>query len=351
MKNTVLSVLMFALMTLLLPLAGLLTRIPQHSASLPHLTTLPELSESGFFSHKAPEAKVPDTPAPAEPLAAPVPMPDKVLLKNAADGSLIEVSPLEYMIGAAASEMPITWPDEALKAQAAASLSYLLYQRDNCEDPSAGWLTVDPARRQGFMTKEVLQSYWGEGFEQNWQKLEALFTPLQNTLILYDGKPAGTCYHAISSGRTESSGIIWDQELPYLCGVDSVGDLTADDYTVTVTYTPQQMVDALTVNFAGISLTGDPGSWFGEFEASPAGTIKWIDCCGTRLRGIDLRRVLGLRSAVFSINYQDDVFVITTRGYGHGVGLSQWGAKSMAEAGQDWKAILTHYFPGTQITE
>lgn len=345
MKNIVVSLALFTLLTLVLPFVGFAAQLIR----LPDKTDPPApLSSEPFL-----EPAAPDMPAPAapEPAAEPKQPAENILLKNAADGSLLEVSPLEYMIGAAASEMPPNWPDEALRAQAVASHSYVLYQRDqkSAEQQQEGWITVDPARRQGFMTREVLQSYWGEGFEQNWKHFEELFAPLANTILTYDGKPAAAAYHAISPGHTESSGLIWTEELPYLQGVDSLWDLSADGYAMTVTYTPQQMYDAIAPNFAGISLTGEPETWFGEATTTASGTVERIDCCGSLLRGCDLRQVLGLRSAAFTISYEDNVFAVTTKGYGHGVGLSQWGAKAMAEQGSDYASILAHYFPGTVL--
>lgn len=355
MKKSILSILLFSLITLLVPLAGLALQSPeQRPESSPTSHTAQQSSSSapqGVICDPLTTSKT-ETPQPKEQAQAPsFSVPDRVLLFDTGSDSVLQLTPLEYMIGAAASEMPANWPDEALKAQAVASLSYLLYQRDHADIGRLGgaWLAVDPARRQGCMTKEVLQSYWGESFEQNWQRFESLFTPLQNALLLYDGKPAAAAYHAISSGRTEASQNVWDEALAYLSGVDSVWDLTADDYTTTVTYTPQQMYDALMIHFSGISPSGDPGSWFSEPTLTQAGTVERIECCGVFLRGADLRTALGLRSAAFSIRYADNVFVVTTRGYGHGVGLSQWGAKCMAQNGENYQSILAHYFPGTQL--
>ena len=341
MKNTVLSLLLFTLLTLVLPLIGVLTRTIQ---PIPAKDSPPILSEPVF-----PEAEKP----PEHTLFGHSSITsDKILLRDSATGKLLEITPLEYMIGATASEMPPDWPDEALKAQAIASHSYVLYLRDQLEPDKQkeGWLLVDPARRQGFMTREVLQSYWGEGFEQNWNKFESLFSPLVDTILTYDGQPASAAYHAISPGRTEASENVWNESLPYLCGVDSSCDLSAENYSTTVTYTFQQMADALSGNFSGMNLSGYPGDWFKEPTRTPAGMVDRIECCGVFLRGTDLRRALGLRSAAFSIEYTDNVFAVTTLGYGHGVGMSQWGAKAMAESGEDYAAILAHYFPGTQLT-
>lgn len=342
MKNSLLSILLFALLSFSIPLIGLLPTSGEANAA----DAYPE--KPTLFA----PLKGSDIPFLVPPAQEKADYSESVLLKNASTGSLITVSPLEYMIGAVASEIPANWPEEALKAQAIASHSYVLYMRDQQteEKRGEGWISVDPARRQGFMTKEALQSYWGDSFHTNWTRLEALFAPLQNTVLLYEGKPAAAAYHAMSSGHTEASQNVWNEALPYLCGVDSLWDLSAEGYAQTITYTTQQMYDALALNFAGLEPKGNPADWFGTAETTPAGYVQSIACGGSFLRGCDVRWALGLRSSCFSISFTDNVFVVTTRGYGHGVGLSQWGAKAMAEEGKTAADILGYYFPGTELT-
>ena len=275
-----------------------------------------------------------------------------IRVQDAASGEILEIPVLEYMIGAAASEMPVTWPDEALKAQAVAAHSYALYQRSQVianGQEDAGWFTVEPARRLGYMSREVLQQYWGEAFEENYQRLEQLFAPLCDTVLLYEGQPAAACYHAISNGRTESSGQVWNQELPYLQGVESSVDKGAEGYSVTVDYTAQQMYDMLAFQVPGANLEGDPSQWFGESEWTDAGYIKRLQVGGVFISGPQLRSIMGLRSSCFSIQYDGEKFSVTTLGYGHGVGLSQTGAAAMAEQGQTFEQILSWYFPGTSL--
>ena len=263
----------------------------------------------------------------------------------------MQVPMLDYIIGATASEMPISWPDEALKAQAIASHSYALYQRDNADTDKLGgaWFAADPSRRQGYMTEEVLRSYWGDAYEANHARLAALLSPIMDKIVLYEGAPAAACYHAISNGHTEASENVWNRPLPYLAGVDSTLDFAAEGYEQTVSYTAQQMYDALTVYFTGVDLSKKPTTWFGECSYTDAGYVDKIELGGTFVKGTDVRAALGLRSACFSLSYSDSTFAVTTKGYGHGVGLSQWGAKNMALTGKTCDEILLAYFPGTAI--
>ena len=273
---------------------------------------------------------------------------DRFLIQDTSTGQVLELSRQEYLIGAVAAEMPVSWPDEALKAQAVAAHSYALYCRDHTTLQSGAWLTADPARRQGCLTEPVLRSYWGTAYDENYARLSSLVDEVLDDLLTYENAPACTSYFAISNGRTEASENVWGSALPYLVSVDSSTDLAADNYEYTVTFSAAQVQQAL----AGLGLTADlaaPESWFGPAELTAAGYAKALPVCGQIVSGTALRRVLGLRSTCFTVQYQSGNFSFTTRGYGHGVGLSQWGAKAMAEQDAGYADILVHYYPGTQL--
>ena len=282
------------------------------------------------------------------PSAVPSADAETFLVEDQATGQVLELSRQEYVLGAVAAEMPVSWPDEALKAQAVAAHSYALYCRDHTTLQSGAWLTADPARRQGCLTEPVLRSYWGTAYDENYARLSSLVDEVLDDLLTYENAPACTSYFAISNGRTEASENVWGSALPYLVTVDSSTDLAADNYEYTVTFSAAQVQQAL----AGLGLTADlaaPESWFGPAELTAAGYAKALPVCGQIVSGTALRRVLGLRSTCFTVQYQSGNFSFTTRGYGHGVGLSQWGAKAMAEQGAGYADILAHYYPGTQL--
>ena len=262
---------------------------------------------------------------------------------------MLELSRREYLIGAVAAEMPVSWPDEALKAQAVAAHGYALYCRDHAAPDSIGWLTADPARRQGCLTDPVLRSYWGTAYETNYARLAALVDEVEHTVLLCDGAPACASYFAISNGRTETSENVWGTALPYLVSVDSSTDLAADHYEYALTLSAQQTAQQL----AALGLTADlaaPEQWFGTPEYTAAGYVAALPVCGQRITGTALRQALGLRSTCFTVRYESGAFCFTTKGYGHGVGLSQWGAKALAEQGQNFADILAHYYPGTSLS-
>ena len=346
MKRTILPIFLLAILTVCLPMLSLLFPAAAEfeppkvgfstSAVSDPFTTQPDVLQA----ESSPESQASETATEA-----------MIYVQNAPDGTVLAVPVLDYMIGAVASEMPITWSDEALKAQGIAAHSYALYQRDHADTErlNGAWFSVDPARRQGYMSKEVLQSYWGDAFEGNYQRLKELLEPLQDTVLLYNGEPAAACYHAISNGHTESSQLVWNEALPYLQGVDSSVDLSAEGYLETVEYTTQQMYDMLATQFAGIDLDKDPAEWFGESTLTPAGYVDTMQVGGIFIKGTQLRAALGLRSSCFSIALGENGFQVTTKGYGHGVGLSQCGAQAMAQQGSSYQDILSWYYPGTTL--
>ena len=305
----------------------------------------PEAAESAPEPAASDPAALPEASAPPSDQDS-----ESFLIRDLSNGAVAAVPRREYLIGAVAAEMPITWPDEALKAQAIAAHSYALYCRDHAADPAAGWLTADPARRQGYLTDTVLRSYWGTAYEENHARLAALVDAVETQVLYYDNAPAGTSYFAISNGQTEASENVWGSAVPYLVPVDSSTDREADHFTYTVQFSTAQTEELL----KGLGLTPDlsaPEGWFGMAALTPSGYVASLPVCGQTITGPALRKTLGLRSACFTVQYQNGTFFFTTMGYGHGVGLSQWGAKALAEQGQTAAQILAHYFPGTELRQ
>lgn len=276
-----------------------------------------------------------------------------LLILDEGSGEVISVSVREYLIGAVASELAMTWPDQALQAQAIACHSYILYCKDHADLDALGgaYLSADPARRQGFMTDTVLRSYWGDDYDANYTRLSALVDEVIDIVVLYDGAAAATSYFAISNTLTETSEAVWGEALPYLISVDSSADANADGYLSQVSYTQTQVEEIITTTL-WLSCDGvTPEDYFTNYRYTSAGYVAQIAVCGYDISGSALRTAFSLRSSCFSITYNatDGSFTFTTAGYGHGVGLSQWGAKFRAEAGDTYAQILAHYFPNTTL--
>ncbi len=297
-------------------------------------------AESGADVPEASSAQPPQ-PEPAE----------QALLWDAGTGTLLQLPMEEYLLGAAASEMPQSYPDEAIKAQIVATHSYYEHcRRNGCFTLEEGAvLQVDTTRREGYLTPEARGQLWGDWTQQNTQRMEQLVAQTAAELLMYEGVPVAACYHAQSAGQTADAADVWGSAVPYLVSVDSTQDMQADDWQQTVTLTYQQMYDVLAARFVGPDLTGDPTTWFGGEEATPQGYVTRFQVGGAWIDAADLRTWLGLRSTCMQVTAGGGVFTITTRGYGHGVGMSQYGAGAMAQAGATYEQILRHYYPGTEL--
>ncbi len=339
MKKTLPAILMFAILIFALPFAGLLAEnligIQQNTSSPLQINNTQNQSSSSQTTQPFNQ-----------------PQQDSFKIYNESTKNVDTVSIKDYVIGAVAAEMPMTYHDEALKAQAVASLSYALSLKELSlgGDPSlnGAHFSANPALRMGYMTYADMQSFWGDEYSTNITRLEGIYDSLQNIIVTYDNSPALTCYHAISTGTTQSSESVWGQPLAYLVSVDSPFDITSEEYNSKLTFSITDMQDSLLTQ--NILPEGDPSTWFGEPILSQAGYVQSITIGGTQYTGTQVREALGLRSSAFNIVYTDTfVFEIMTRGYGHGVGMSQFGANAMALTGKTYKEILTHYFPGTSF--
>lgn len=268
-----------------------------------------------------------------------------ILIKD--DGEERAISVREFLIGVAASELPPDWPDDAILAQMAAAHSYAL-------SLGGAAFACNSAQCAGWTSAEVLKARWGDDFTTYYNKLSALADEAAGSVLCYEGTPAAACYHSISAGQTEASQNVWLTAVPYLQGVPSPWDADAPGFETAVTYSAEQVYSVLlALGLDADEIPNAPADWFGEGVSDAAGYVAQMPLCGQVFAGTKLRSAFSLRSAAFTVAYDADnnAFVFTTHGYGHGVGLSQYGAKSMAEDGKDWREILEWYFPGCEVVE
>lgn len=329
MKKTVLCMVLLSILAAVAPLTVLLWQSPAPppqtaSSPVPSEETLPSLTPQPLA----------ETPVEGADATADLTVYDEAV------GREIPVSVAEFLTGAAACELPADWPDAAIQAQMVASHSYALSLGD-------APMQVNSALCAGWTDTDVLQARWGTAYEENYARFSALADEVADALLCYQGAPAAACYHSISAGRTEASQNVWLTALPYLQGVDSPWDTTVPDYEMTVTYSAEQTASLL--QGLGLEPGDDPSVWFGNPQWDEAGYVETQEVCGEILTGTSLRSAFSLRSASFTVAYGEGLFAFTTHGYGHGVGLSQYGAKAMAEGGATWQEILTYYFPGCTV--
>lgn len=276
-------------------------------------------------------------------------------LLDESTGEIITVSARDYLLGAVASEMPPSFHSEALKAQAAASYTYAYRRRAQQEatpDESlkGADFSVNTAEKEGYFPQDQAKEQWGNQFDASWARIEDAVDEVLGKLIVYQGEPVLAVYHAMSGGTTETAQVYWGNDVPYLQSTDSPGDALAPQYETASTFTTDEMKQKLISSFSDLTLGEDPSTWFGQPELSAAGTVTSIPVGDQTVSGRDLRTALGLRSANFSLSLADNVFTVTVHGYGHGVGLSQYGADYMARQGSKWQDIIRHYYQNVEIT-
>lgn len=331
-RAVVLGLLALAAPFAALPLAKPAAAMPEASAPvLPDAVDTPAATPQPVLP-AVPESRSFDADAP-------------ILLNDG--GEEITVSVQEFLIGTAASELPPDWPDDAVLAQMAAAHSYAL-------SLGGAAFTCNSAQCAGWTSAEVLQARWGDDFSRYYARLSALAEEAAGAVLCFEGAPAAACYHSISAGRTEASQNVWLTAVPYLQGVASPWDADAPGFETTITYSAEQVYSVLlTLGLDAEEIENTPAGWFGEGVLDDAGYVAEMSICGQTFAGTKLRSAFSLRSAAFSVAYDagKNAFRFTTCGYGHGVGLSQYGAKAMAGQGKSWREILAWYFPGCQVVE
>ncbi len=275
---------------------------------------------------------------------------------NRSTGKVDKVSMQDYVRGALAAEMPATFHLEAMKAQAVAAHTYALNLKRQNENGTDSTLkgadfSADPQNWLGYVTEDLARERFGDNFEVYWNKICKAADSVMQYVLVYEEQPIVAAYHAISAGQTEDAANVWLTGVPYLVPVESQGDQLAPGYESAVTFTQAQIKEKLSKAYPESNFSADPAAWFGNIQRSESGYITSVTACGVQMHGKELRELLGLRSSNMEITYANGQFTIVVKGYGHGVGLSQYGADYMARQGDSFDIILSHYYPGTQLAQ
>lgn len=254
------------------------------------------------------------------------------------NGSVINLNMTDYLIGVVSSEMPASFNLEALKAQSVLARTYALKAKQT------GKKLTDTVSTQSYIDIDQMKNKWGNSFNTYYNKIKNAVENTNGEYLSYNGNYIEALYHSTNNGKTESSLDVFGNYYPYLISVSSEYDKNASSYLRTI----NMPLDAIS-NKLGLSLNND--SVISILSYTDGGNIKEININGNNFSGKKVRELLGLRSADFDISISDNNANITTRGYGHGVGMSQYGANGMANAGYSYKDILSHYYPGTILTK
>lgn len=284
-------------------------------------------------------------PAMGEPFLEPQSSEKKTLrVLRRESGEVEEMSVEDYLFSVVAAEMPALYETEALKAQTVAAYTYAMRKAEASDKDYD--ITDDSSVDQAFTSRDKAREKWGENADTYEEKIRSAVKSVLYETVTYNGKLILAAYHAISSGKTENAADIWGGEYSYLVSVESAGDKLSPNYLSIVTFTEEEFKEKLSDL---VSLSGDAASWFGDIGKTDSGSVMTAVVGGKAVSGGEIRNALSLRSSNFDLSYADGAFTFTVRGYGHGIGMSQYGAHYLAQQGKNYKEILLHYYPGCKV--
>lgn len=246
----------------------------------------------------------------------------------------------EYIKGVVAGEMPATFELEALKAQAVASRSYAMYQMTATKDKD--YDVTNTTQNQVYLTDEELKINWKDEYNQKMNKIKTAIQETTGEYLTYNGQIVNAMFFSTSTGKTENSEEVFVSALPYLRSVDSKWDEESPAFTDTYTFDLKDFYTKLNLPYnekLNIEIT----------EKTSTGRIKKLKINNQELNGRDIATKLSLRSNYFEIIQNENKITINTKGFGHGVGMSQYGANGMAKEGYKYDQILKHYYQNTEI--
>lgn len=294
-----------------------------------------------------PPAGEPDSPQEEQP-GADAAVPLRVMI----GGKLQQMDMKTYLLGVVRAEMPAGFQMEALKAQAVAARTYIFHkmagggspnhpQADACDDITCC---------QAFKSEEQAAADWGEQAPDYEAKVRQAVEETDGECVLYEGAPVLAVFHSSSVGTTQDAQSVWSASLPYLQSVETPeNEETVPNYRSSASFSSGELRQKLIEALPDVTLEGSPSNWFTNIQQQPNGTVTSLSVGGMEVGGNRLRTILGLRSACFTISFEGDEVTFSVAGYGHGVGMSQYGANVLAEGGMNYREILEWYYTGTEV--
>ncbi|MBQ9833577.1 MAG: stage II sporulation protein D [Bacilli bacterium] len=260
-------------------------------------------------------------------------------LKDSDTGSISNVELENYIIGVVAAEMPASFNEEALKAQAIASRTYAMYKINNAKGE---YDLVTDVSDQSYITIEEMKDKWNDDFDKYYTKVASAVDETKSLVMKYEDEIISAYYFAMSNGYTEDASLVFNESKPYLKSTESKWeDESINNFSVTKTFNLSEFCTLLNVSEENIVIT--------DVIRSDTNRVNQITINNQPFSGTEVRKLLGLRSTDFEITVTETEVLITTNGYGHGVGMSQYGANYMAKEGYTYDEILKYYYDGIEI--
>jgi len=253
---------------------------------------------------------------------------------------IIETIPLEkYLIGVLSGEMPVSYDIEALKAQAVAARTYTLKKMETNKNNQ--YDLVDTTDDQVYLDEKYLKNYWKENYEEYTKKIKQAINETSGQYLTYDGKIIKAFFFSTSSGKTENCRDVFGENLPYLVSVTSTWDENSPSFSDYKEFTKEEFYNKLNLPYEeALNI---------EITRNDTNSINTIKINNNILKGTDFRYEMDLKSTNIDIKEEDNKIVITSKGFGHGVGLSQYGSQEMALKGYKYDEILKHYYQGIEF--
>lgn len=298
--------------------------------------------------------------SPAIPSNVVVSVPDKPVMDVSASSmpikvyrtekKVVETIPLEaYITGVVAAEMPAEFELEALKAQALAARTYIVrrLKEGKFDDVPAGGAVLDTVQHQVYMDEQQRRNRWGTQYEWKNNRIQQAVMATAGIVLTYQNEPIDATFFSTSNGFTENSDEYWEKPVPYLKSVASPWDIQSPRYEETVVMSTAELEKNL-----GVTLTQEAssnGSWYRIESRTTGNRVGTISVGGKEFSGREFREKLNLNSSSFTLEQRGNQVFITTKGYGHGVGMSQWGANGMAKSGKNAEQIVKHFYQGISL--
>lgn len=258
----------------------------------------------------------------------------------------------QYLCHVVSAEMPADYELEALKAQAIVARTYTIYKANNKKHENAD-ICDDSACCQAWVSKEDRLARWEESKrESNWQKIEQCVKETQGKIITYQNEPINAFFHANSGGTTELPVNVWGGSgFPYLQVVETAGEEGYTQYASETEFSNEELIKKLKTKYEDIQIDFGNNEEIKILEYTDSNRVKTVKFGNHEISGVETRTIFGLRSANFEITKEADKIKFTVKGYGHGVGMSQTGADTMAKQGSTYEEIINHFYVGIEIKE
>ncbi|MBQ9024729.1 MAG: stage II sporulation protein D [Bacilli bacterium] len=266
----------------------------------------------------------------------------ETIIRILRSNNTVENLPIEeYLIGVVSSEVPVSFEKEAIKAQAVAARTYALKQMENRKNES--YDVTDTTSSQVYKSEEELKNTWKDQYEENIKIIKEAINETKGQYLTYDDKIIYAFFFSTSNGKTEDNKDVFGQDLPYLKVVDSSFDESeTSNFITTKTISLSEFYQKLGLEYNdNLSIT--------DKQLTSSNRVKSININGKIFKGTDVRSKLSLRSTDFTIEKKDNNVIITTKGFGHGVGMSQYGANALAKQNKNYEEILKYYYQGTNL--